>query len=164
MKTPETTQVLLNHFMYLFLKGKKKQVTKFWMFSLVTFVTSPLKIPCLNSYPLDSLKYCTVAIHYLGLLDLLHWVLMIFCVPFKLFIFTTKSLSYWTPAYVSYATSSYSFANSLYYCQVHLLSPLLACLTVANVRFCFLCPEQHPTPVLSPFPSSNPSDLVGTTE
>ena len=94
--------------------------------------------------------------HCLRLLDLLHWALIVFCVTFKLFIFTIKTLSYCTPANVSYAIYS---SNSLYSCQVHLLFALLTCLTVAKIELqaAFLGPERHPTAVLPSFSSSNPS-------
>lgn len=105
------------------------------------FYNLPFK-DSLSKYQPVSLKSCTVAIHYLGLLDLLHRAFTIFCIIFKLFIFTTKALSYRISAYISNATS-YSSANSLYYCQ-------------CAVTCCFLCSEQHPTAVLSSFPFSNP--------
>lgn len=130
--------------------------TKFWMFSLMTFITSPFQGSLSKYLPCKQLEmlYCS---HYLRLLDLLYWAFIVFCVKLKLFIFTTKALSYHTPAYVSYAISSYSSANPLY-CQVHLLSPLLACLPLANMQLQAAFRAQNSIPRLCCLPPS------GTTE
>lgn len=126
------------------------------MFSLMTFITSPFQGSLSKYLPCKQLEmlYCS---HYLRLLDLLYWAFIVFCVKLKLFIFTTKALSYHTPAYVSYAISSYSSANPLY-CQVHLLSPLLACLPLANMQLQAAFRAQNSIPRLCCLPPS------GTTE
>lgn len=123
--------------------------TKFWMFSLMTFITSPFQGSLSKYLPCKQLEmlYCS---HYLRLLDLLYWAFIVFCVKLKLFIFTTKALSYHTPAYVSYAISSYSSANPLLSSTSSVPFVSLSPPCQHAVTGCFPCPEQYPTAVLSP--------------
>lgn len=106
-------------FAFLFLKGKHGYILNVFSYNFNDLL---FKVSLNNIYPLDSFKCCTVAVGYLGLLDLLHWALTIFCIKFKLFNFTTRDLSSCTPAYESYATPAYSTASSLCHHQVHLCS------------------------------------------
>lgn len=86
-------------------------------------------------YPLDSFQCCTVVLRYLGLLDLLHWVFLYFVLHLS---YSTLPLGIipTAPQPTSHMPPHLLLLNcsSLYHHPGHLLSPLLACLTVAKVQ------------------------------
>lgn len=116
-----------------------------------------------NIYPLDSFKCYTVAVSYLGLWTCVTGLLLYFVFKFKLLNFTTRDCSYGTPAYTSYATSSYSTASSL-------LPSGTSSVPFVSLPHCCQCAlmllsvsRTTSTAVSSPFPSNPSTRLVGTT-
>lgn len=125
--------------------------------SLITLITSPFQDSLSNTYPSHSLKCCTVAIVW-GF-----WT----CFPGPLLYFALN-LSYSSLPLRLFPTAPQPTAH-MPSPPTHLLTLSILLSSKSSVPFvslshccqhavtgCFLCPE-HPTAVLSPFSSSNPS-------
>lgn len=128
------------------------------MFSLMTFITSPFQDSMSKYLPSDSLECCAVAI-ILGSWTCFTGPLLYFALnlsysslPPRLFPTAPQPTSHMpyppthllTLSILLSSTSSAPFVSLAHCCQ-------------RAVTGCFLCPEQHPAAVLSPFASSNPS-------